>query len=52
MLGEVPLTDMGIVALELCEELISHWESAIWLADAWDPVDDEFVEAVIADEVE
>jgi hypothetical protein len=44
--------DVGIVTLELGEEFIGGRESAIWLADAWDSVDDEFVEPVVPDEVE
>jgi hypothetical protein len=52
VLWEVPLSDVGVVALELLEEFVRRRESSVWLADAWDAVDYELLEAVVADEVE
>jgi hypothetical protein len=43
---------MGIVALELFEEFVRGWESTVWFADTGDAVDDELLEAIVADEVE
>jgi hypothetical protein len=52
VLGEVPLPDVGVVVLELWEELFHGWETAVLFADAGDAVDDELAEAVVVDEVE
>jgi hypothetical protein len=52
VLGEVPLTDVGIVTLKLCEEFVRGWEAAVLFSDTWDPIDDELAEAIITDEVE
>ena len=49
MLGEVPLSDVGVVPLELFEEFIRGWEAAVGFTDAWDSVDDELAEPVVAD---
>jgi hypothetical protein len=52
VLGEVPLTDVGVVALELVEEFVSCREPSVWFADTWDSVDYELLESVVSDEVE
>jgi len=52
VLGEVPLTDMGIVSLELVKEFICRWEAAVGFADAQDPIYYKLLEAVVPNEVE
>ena len=52
VLGEVPLSDMGVVSLELVEEFVGRWEAAVGFADAWDSIYDEFLEAVVSYKVE
>jgi hypothetical protein len=42
MLREVPLSNVGVIPLKLCEEFVSIRESAVWFADAGDAVDYEF----------
>jgi hypothetical protein len=44
--------DVGIISLELCEEFIGSGESTVGFANAGDSIDNEFVEAIISDEVE
>ena len=46
------MSDVGVVALELLEEFVRCRESSVRLADAWDAVDYELLEAVVSDEVE
>ena len=45
------MPNVGVVALELCEEFVGIRESAIWFAEARDSVDDELAETVITNEV-
>ena len=43
---------MGVVALKLVEEFVGSWELTVWFADVGNAVDNEFLEAIVADEVE
>jgi hypothetical protein len=52
MLGEVPLSDVGVVLLELFEEFGHGWEAAIGFTDTWDSIDNKLAEPVVADQVE
>jgi hypothetical protein len=47
VLGEVPLMDVSVVALELVEEFVRRWEAAVGFTDARDSVDDELLESVV-----
>jgi hypothetical protein len=49
MLGEVPLSDVGVVLLEFFEEFICSWEAAIGFGDAQDSIDYELMEPIVAD---
>lgn len=46
------MADMGVVALELIKEFGGIGEAAIQFVDAGDPINNEFAEAVVPDEVE
>jgi len=52
VLGEVPLTDMGIVALELSKEFVRSGEASIWFTDARNSINNKFAKSVISDKVE